>query len=42
MPGQIGIYQVTAVVPDGVTGASLPITVAAGGQTSASVTLVNQ
>jgi uncharacterized protein (TIGR03437 family) len=38
-PGGIGLYQVNAVVPDGVTGDAVEVTIAIAGQTSPPVTI---
>jgi uncharacterized protein (TIGR03437 family) len=38
-PGGVGVYEVTAVVPDGVTGDAVVVTVGAAGQVSPAVTM---
>jgi uncharacterized protein (TIGR03437 family) len=38
-PGFVGLYQVNAVVPSGVTGDSVPVILGASGQSSPSVTI---
>ncbi len=39
VPGFVGLYQLNLIVPAGVTGASVPLAVSSGGQTSPAVNL---